>query len=266
MQRIPRVGTNQCLLRYPYKIRTMIVNEFCMGKKRPKPTPRVNLCWTPELAHVCGLMVADGCLLSGRSHMIFTSNDLQLLQTFKDCLGLENAISWKPSGFTGRHTSQVQFRNASLYQRFLSVGITPRKTHTVGRIAVPDEYFFDYLRGEFDGDGSSNAYWDTRWRSSVLIYLTFTSAGRRHLEWIHERVQTLLKVSGVLRPQSRAYMLRFAKHAARKLYTAMYPDGSVPCLRRKKERLDRQWAAEASARGGISPPGLHNRHSVLRIA
>jgi hypothetical protein len=46
----------------------------------------------------------------------------------------------------------------------------------------------------------------------------------------------------------------------------MYYATDIPYLKRKKEKLDRQWAALALARQGKQPTGLRRGGSVLKIA
>ena len=40
-------------------------------------------------------------------------------------------------------------------------------------VVMPKKYFFDFLRGHFDGDGSFYSYWDKRWKSSYMFYVSF---------------------------------------------------------------------------------------------
>lgn len=240
-----------------------------MAKPGPKPKRAANPKWTSELAYVCGLMASDGCLYSDGRHMNFTSNDIDQLNTFKKCLGLNNRISWKPSGSVqGKLHPQVQFSDVTLYKWFISIGITPRKSHTIGPIMIPDNYFFDYLRGEFDGDGSSHAYWDTRWHSSVSIYINFYSASTKHLSWLNNTIYRFLGISGIIGTKyaSRACNLRFSKTKARVLYLAMYYSNSLQYLKRKKDKLDRQWEADQLSKLGKQPIGFKKGGSILRIA
>lgn len=237
-----------------------------MAKPGPKPRRAANPTWTPELAYACGLMATDGCLYSDGRHMSLTSNDIDQLETFKKCLGLTNKISWKRSGHTGEMGTHVQFGNASLYRWFITIGITPQKTFTIDKVLVPDHYFFDYLRGEFDGDGSSHGYWDSRWYSSVCIYLQFASASLKHLEWLNESIYRLRGVSGMISPGSRCYRLKIAKRQARLIYKAMYYTESIPFLKRKKDKLDRQWVANELAKQKIRPRELIKGAPILKIA
>lgn len=52
---------------------------------------------------------------------------------------------------------------------------------------IPGKYFFDYLRGCFDGDGCFYSYWDPRWRSSHMFYLEFISASKNHIDWLQKK-------------------------------------------------------------------------------
>ena len=231
------------------------------------PRHRVaNPSWTPELAYACGLMATDGCLLSDGRHLNLTSNDLDQLETFKKCLGITAKISWKPSGFSRKFGSQLQFGDVTLYRWFISIGITPRKTFTLSKILVPDKYFFDYLRGEFDGDGYSHAYWDTRWRSSVSLYMGFTCGSKLHLEWLNNTITRLIGVTGYIQRTRTIYKLLFSKTKAETLYKAMYYSKLVPYLVRKKKKLDRQWIAVKLAKQQKQPQGFVKYGAVLKIA
>jgi hypothetical protein len=235
-----------------------------MGKRGPKPKRESNPTWSADLAYGCGLLATDGCLYSDGRHINLTSVDREQLETFKKCLGLTNAIAPKRNGH-GQEGLQVQFGDVTLYRWLISIGITPRKTHTLAEIKVPDQYFWDYLRGEFDGDGHSYAYWDTRWRSSVSLYIGFTCASKQHLVWLNETIFRLIGQSGSIRTQTRAYTLLFAKQKAYPLYLAMYYNDKVAHLARKKHKLDRQWAAIDVAKQQKQPQGIIRNGSVLPI-
>lgn len=224
-----------------------------MGKRGPKPRRAADPEWTPELAYAVGLLATDGCLSPDGRHIDFTSQDTELIETLKSCLGIQTRMSWKRGGFTGKLAPHIQFGDVGLYRWLLAIGLTPRKSLTLGPIRVPDLYFFDALRGEFDGDGSSYAYWDTRWHSSVSLYIQFCSGSQRHLLWIKENVRRLVGIDAPLAHGRSIYVLRYAKSAARPLYHAMYYQPGLPHLVRKKEKLDRQWQALERSRLGERP-------------
>jgi len=74
-------------------------------------------------------------------------------------LKLENKIGSKKNGYTKKRTCHyVQFGDIVFYKWLLGIGLIPKKTKKMGKLKVPNEYFFDFLRGYFDGDGSCFSY------------------------------------------------------------------------------------------------------------
>lgn len=235
-----------------------------MGRVGVKPR-RINIPpWSPDLAYACGLMASDGCLLSDGRHMDLTSKDIEQLETFKRCIGITANITSKLNGNQQRVT-RVQFGDVRLYQWFISIGITPRKTFTLGDVDIPDKYFADFLRGEFDGDGCSTAYWDTRWKSSVCLYVSFASGRTGYLKWLNTTISRLFDIRGIIGKASRTCTLTFSKTKARILCDAMYYQCGVSCLKRKKEKLDRQWQADTLSKKGVVPKNFRRGRSVLWV-
>src|ERR1700722_12991513 len=108
-----------------------------MPKRRLPPK---NYIWTPDLAYVVGLLVTDGNLSPNNRTTILVSKDLEMLENFKACLGIENKIGSHTSGM-GNHYLKVQYGNVQFYDWLISVGLSQAKSHTIGEIAVPDEFF-----------------------------------------------------------------------------------------------------------------------------
>ncbi len=212
-----------------------------MGKRGPQPKRRAPILWTPKLAYVIGLITTDGCLSNDGRHLDITSKDTQLLKTVKQCLGLTVKIGKKSSTYnpTG-HYFHIQFGDVVLYRWLQSIGLTPKKSKTIGILKIPHRYFRDFLRGHFDGDGSFYSYWDPRWHSSFMFYLQFVSASRHHLEWLKDTITTIFSVGGTIGPLRRgAHQLRFAKTASLKLLRAMYHHREIPYLERKYKKVIR---------------------------
>ena len=68
------------------------------------------------------------------------------------CLNLDSKISKKKSGYC-LHAHHVQFSHKKLYGELQKIGLEPNKSKSIGALRIPDRYFFDFLRGYFDGDG-----------------------------------------------------------------------------------------------------------------
>ncbi|MFO0704915.1 MAG: hypothetical protein U0517_03050 [Candidatus Andersenbacteria bacterium] len=189
------------------------------------------------MAYVVGLMASDGCLSPDGRHLFFTSNNLDLIQTLKKCLAIKNRVSKKKSGFTGRSNGyQLQFGDVTFYRFLLSIGLTPRKSRTLGKLSIPPNFFADFLRGLFDGDGTVYAYWDPRWRSSFMFYVAFATASAQFAKWLVKATQQTIGAKGHVTSGSGAYQAKFSKHEARKILTAFYQDSASPHLARKKQK------------------------------
>ncbi|MBU4466447.1 hypothetical protein KKF47_00035, partial [Patescibacteria group bacterium] len=212
--------------------------------------PEINFKWTPELAYAIGLLTTDGNLSGDGRHMTMRSSDIQLLTTFKQCLGLENKIARsKNDGWATKPSYRVQFGNVQFYKWLLKIGLFPAKTYTIGELKIPDEYFRDFLRGHLDGDGSVWTYkdeWNT-FKNPKYVYtrlwVRFISVSKNHIRWLKGNITKLVKIEGHIweRKPSRSYQttslweVRFAKKESIKLLRWIYYKNNLPCLKRKRK-------------------------------
>lgn len=159
-----------------------------------KPKEKVKREWSANFAYAIGLLVTDGSLSIDGRHIELTSKDIEQLKNFFTCLGLNNKIGQKMSGYKKEKYLRVQFGDTIFYRFLLDVGLTPAKSKTIGVLKIPRKYFFDFLRGCFDGDGSFYSYYDPRWKSSFMFYATLCSASITYIRWIQN---TLFKISNI---------------------------------------------------------------------
>lgn len=216
-----------------------------MGKRGPQPKRIIDEKWNANLAYAVGLIATDGCLLSDGLLIDLTSKDKEQLLNFSKCVGVNFKIGTKYNS-NGDKQFRIQFKNRIFYDFLLSIGLTPRKSLTMGRLAIPDKYFFDFLRGCFDGDGCFYSYWDPRWRSSHMFYLEFASASLTHVSWLQEEIRKRLKISGHItgRNKSVFFQLKYAKKEALEIIKKMYYSENVICLSRKRIKVYKALAVE----------------------
>lgn len=194
--------------------------------------------WCPNLAYAVGLLVTDGNLSKDGRHIDFTSKDREQLSNFQKSLNLDIKISEKKSG-AGNISLRTQFSNVRFYEFLHSIGLTPNKSKSIGKINIPDKFFFDFLRGHLDGDGCFYSYKDTRWRSSYTYYLCFSSASETHILWIRSKINELCNIRGSLvkSPKNAAFQLKYAKKESFVLVGKLYYNNEVLCLSRKAQKI-----------------------------
>ncbi len=209
-----------------------------MGKRGPKPKHLISTEWSANLAYAVGLIASDGSLSKDRRHISLVSKDIEQIENFNKCLG----INLKPGkSYVGNVFSayRLQIGSVLFYEFLVSIGFTPAKTKTIGIINVPNEYFFDFLRGSFDGDGCFYSYWDPRWKSSHMFYTEFISASRAHIEWIQNTVILLSGIKGAFSIDSKVpmYRVRYAKKESLEIIKKMYYSHDVVSLSRKRLKI-----------------------------
>ena len=219
--------------------------------------------WTSEFAYVIGLLTTDGNLSKDGRHIAFTSKDIQLVKTFKKYLNLTDVkIGTKTSGTTDKRYPRIQFSNTKLYKWLLKIGLMPNKSKKINKIKIPNRYFFDFLRGSFDGDGGSYSYWDPRWTSSFMFYITFSSGSLSHLEWLRSKLKSLLKINGHLKFGRRVWQLCYAKKESKIIIPKMYHKQDLPCLERKYKKISKSLTTDFLE--NVRASGENGRLATLR--
>jgi hypothetical protein len=219
------------------------VSRMPPEQDRRRTSAPVDTTWTNTLAYAIGLMATDGCLADG-DHVSFPSADRELVELFVSCLGKANTISEFRTR-TGGTAYRVQFGDVAFCRWLEGIGITARKSLTIGALDVPVVYLVPLLRGLLDGDGSiinKVARADTKRRNDYYweyLRTQFVSASHAHVLWLHDRVREVLKLDGyVALARGRdgrhdQWTLRFGKRSSLLLLPLLYADPTAPRLTRK---------------------------------
>ncbi len=210
-----------------------------MGKP---PQGKVKIEWSAKFAYAIGLLTTDGNLSSDGRHMSLVSKDLEQILNFKKCLGLDVMTGRSRNGaHPDKKYYRVQFGDVLFYRFLLSIGLHPNKSKTLKEVVMPSEYFFDFLRGHFDGDGCFYSYQDKRWKSSFMFYTTFLSASKAHIDWLRSLIEIRLGIRGHITKavKSSVYQLKYAKGESLRLLPKMYYDAQVTCLSRKRIKIEK---------------------------
>ena len=220
-------------------------------KRGPKPKGQVALIWSSEFAYAIGLLTADGCLLNDGRHIDFTSKDYEQVAMFKRCLKLKVKIGIKHSGI-GNKYHRIQFGDVLFYGFLIGIGLSPAKSKTILSVAVPDEYFSDFLRGYFDGDGTSYSFYDSIFPKSYRFYISFMSASPNYIHWLRDRITQIVGVKGHLSHHlnTNYVQLKYAKKEAIIISNYMYSGKSFCFLNRKRLKIQRTMRIINGRRGG----------------
>ena len=177
--------------------------------------------WSADLTWIVGLMASDGNL-AGKGHALsLTSNDLDLLESARRILGIGNRLGRVRGGW-GTACHRLQWRDRAFHAWLREIGLTPRKSLTLGPLTVPDEFFADFFRGCVNSDGTILVYTDryhaTRKVTYVYqrLYVSLVSASRPFLEWVQDTIRRLRGARGAIHNKSGRkprpiWTLRYAK-------------------------------------------------------
>lgn len=119
--------------------------------------------WNEEMAYVLGYVTADGCICVNKNRiknnltLDITSAEKRHLYKIRRAINSDHKIGKKNNGH-GNNAFRLQIRNSILTQSLISLGIPPNKTFNLRPIHIPNEYFSDFARGFFDGDGTVYIY------------------------------------------------------------------------------------------------------------
>ncbi len=205
-----------------------------------RPMSKINIKWSSGFAYAIGLIATDGNLSPDGRHISFTSKDKELVDLFLRSLHISSSIGKKArGGEIEKKYFVVQIGDVLFYKFLVSIGITPKKSKTISEVKVPKKYFYDFLRGHFDGDGTFYSYWDKRWKSSFMFYMEFISASENHIQWLQKAIQKEVNIHGHITRNKRnsVIQLKYAKAESLKLIRKMYYDNRVPCLSRKRDKI-----------------------------
>ena len=101
----------------------------------------LSLAWSDTMAYIVGLTATDGCLILGRRQVNFKSADRELVALYLQLLGRTNSLLSSRTR-TGGVVYYTQFGDASWYHWLISIGLSSRKSLTLGPIAVPEQHLF----------------------------------------------------------------------------------------------------------------------------
>src|SRR3990167_3531617 len=98
---------------------------------------KVKIEWSSNFAYAIGLITSDGSLNKDGRHMVFTSKDIELANTFKTALGIHNKITKSArGGEIEKKYNNVYFGDVIFFRFLNSIGLYPAKSKTIKKVDI----------------------------------------------------------------------------------------------------------------------------------
>jgi len=128
-------------------------------------------------SYFLGVLYSDGCVCKtthGRYVLNLTMKDKDVLINFKKSLKSDNKITPLSKG---RYS--IALCSKHLFCKLNSLGCVQRKSYIIEKPNIPEKYFYPFLMGVYDGDGSLSCNRSINsWKASI------GSASQKFLGWI----------------------------------------------------------------------------------
>ena len=203
-----------------------------------------NVIDTEEKAYWLGFLAADGCIRKNKknSHQLvlkLSVRDMGHVEKFKKSLKSnhktfihESIVNTKKGTISKSVCCVVRISGTDLYNDLVDKGVGPRKTFTLGRPNIPEEYYRHYIRGLFDGDGHCGI--TERKNGRLLIRYCIATVSPNMIDFL----MGVLGKNNIF-PKLRQINLRIENTDENiRFYHYLY-DGATIYLDRKKETGDR---------------------------
>ena len=186
------------------------------------------------MAYVLGYFAADGAMMenSRGAHFIeFHSTDKHLIMTVRRALSSNHKIGVCLRGLINpRHKTvyRLQIGSKEMFADLTAFGFVQNKSNSIRLPVIPSQYFGDFVRGYFDGDGCvyfKRLKFSDRKRMRWILMNIFTSGSKAFLQDLHTALKRYNIKGGSIRNKNRGFDLSFSHHDSLALSHLMYDTG-----------------------------------------
>lgn len=187
-----------------------------------------------NMAYLLGFYAADGCVYAKDNAIKLTlaSVDREFLETIRKELGAQAPIQDYVTK-DGYENSTLKFSSYQIKQDFTRYNIIPNKTYSFTfPLRLQPQYYRDFIRGYFDGDGSISTAGSSKLRWQVCS----------HEKDVLEKIVEFFYGHGIERVSiqkysaKNLYYIQYSTTSARKIYDVLYYQNCL-CLPRKYEKF-----------------------------
>lgn len=200
---------------------------------------------TDEKAYFLGLLYSDGCLKKPpRTYVIqlsLVSEDGYIVERLKDALApTVPLLYYTPKGRNTREQTRLNVSSTKIGESLVALGMCPGKSY-LSNLTFPDipkEFYYSFIRGFFDGDGSASISISKNLNSSIsrCVYLCCTS---KNLLTKMQEILLTKNITSAIYPDyknSKTPLFRLVintKEGHSNFYNYLYTDTSCYLFRKK---------------------------------
>ena len=195
--------------------------------------------WSFDMAYILGFMYADGNIVQtkrGNHYIAIYTADEALLISMAKCMKAKHKVSVRISD-TGCNY-RIQIGSKEWFNDLGQLGLFPDKTTRMRLPTIPQEFFGDFVRGYFDGDGNvwSGTVHKNRKTTTLTIQVFFTSCSHLFLKDLRSLLQKNgINGGGMYIPKKGNFArIIFSSNDALKIYEIMYNSRHKLFLKRKR--------------------------------
>lgn len=196
------------------------------------------------MAWLLGFLASDGNV-SQKSNDItigLAIKDKEVLEKIKKELSLTTNIK-EYTTTNGYDACKLQWTCEQHKKELAKYNIIPQKTYSLKPPTVlNEEYWIDYIRGYFDGDGSVNLIQNSNGRGNGNLRWQVCSTSKEIIEWIQKVLENKYNIPKTIiyshqRSGKDLWYIQYSSIATRKIYKILYTPNSL-YLKRKKDHYE----------------------------
>lgn len=194
-----------------------------------------------DMAWLLGFLAADGNI-SNRGNKIrieLSIVDKEILEKIKERVEIDNPI-YEREDKRGFKFATLEWSCKEHKEDLARYGIVPNKTHILCPPAqLSNEFYIDYIRGYFDGDGTINL---NKGKNGNSLRWGICGASKPMLQWVLEVLNKnynipLVNLHRDFSNEKEFYSFIYSTNSTKKIYSILYTSNSL-FLKRKKDKFD----------------------------
>lgn len=186
--------------------------------------------WNDDMAYILGFIYADGNVKGTQLSIGLSEIDTELLELIKDKLEYEGELKFRKS----TKSTRLTIRSCIMTDDLKQLGVIENKSLKTKIPNIPQQYFKDFVRGFFDGDGSIGIHMKNQIRTR------FFSGSK---EFLIELSQRLHDEIGINIPtiskdrRSECFGINYSTKNSKIIFNYLYSDKYCMKLNRKYEKF-----------------------------